>query len=292
MTTHDKKTPLPLSVRSGELEGQVALVTGGGRGIGRATAQVLAAAGARVIITSRSQEELNQTLALMEQEGGRGHAIAADVTNQSSIEHVVQQAEEHVGPLDLLVNNAGSALGFGKIAEVDPKQWWRDVEINVYGSFLSTHAMLPSMLARRRGRIINVVSYLGTVPFPYGSAYSISKTALIRFTETLALETRDQGISAFAIHPGTVLTQLTPQKSPESGSPLLPDQFVEGFRARSVDPPELGANLIAFLATGKADALSGRYISAHDDTRTLIERAEEIQQNNLYTLRLSVSQKG
>ena len=292
MTTHDKKTSLHLSVRSDELEGQVALVTGGGRGIGRAIAQALAAAGATVVITSRSREELNQTLALLEQEGGYARAITADVTHQSSIEQLVQQTEEQVGPIDLLVNNAGSSVGLGKIADVDPKLWWRDVEINVYGSFLCTHAVLPSMLARQRGRIINVASYLGTVPFPYGSAYSVSKTALIRFTETLALETRDQGISAFAIHPGTVLTQLTPQKSSESGSTLLPDQFVEAFRARSVDPPELGAHLIAFLATGKADALSGRYISVHDDTRTLIERAEEIQQNNLYTLRLSVSQKG
>ena len=288
MTTHDRKTHLPLSVRSGELEGQVALVTGGGRGIGRAIAQALAAAGATIVITSRSQEELNQTLALLEQEGGHGRAITADVTNQSSIEHVVQQAEEQSGSIDLLVNNAGSSVGLGKIAEVDPKLWWRDVETNVYGSFLCTHAVLPGMLARQRGRIITVASLLGTVPFPYGSAYSVSKTALIRFTETLALETQGQGISTFAIHPGTVLTQLTPQKSPESGSTLLPDQFVEGFRALSVDPPELGANLIAFLATGKADALSGRYISAHDDTLTLIERAEEIQRNNLYTLRLSV----
>ena len=167
MTTHDKKTSPPLSVHSGELEGQIALVTGGGRGIGRAIARTLATTEATVVITSRSQEELNRTLALLEQEDGHGRAVAADVTHQGSIEQMVRQTEEQMGPIDLLVNNAGSALGFGKIAEVDPRQWWRDVEINVYGSFLCTHAVLPSMLARRRGRIINVASYLGTVPFPF-----------------------------------------------------------------------------------------------------------------------------
>lgn len=292
MTTHNGEAAFPLTVAPGELEGQVALVTGGGRGIGRATAQALAAAGATVVITSRSQEELDQTLRLLEQAGGKGLAIVADVTQQDSIERVVQLAEKQVGPIDLLVNNAGSAGGFGKISEVDPASWWRDLEINVYGTFLVTHAVLPAMLARRRGRIINVASYLGTVPFPYGSAYSVSKTALIRLTETLALEAREQGISTFAIHPGTVLTQLTPQKNPDGSAKLLPDQFVKSFRARSIDPPELGANLIVFLATGKADVLSGRYISAHDDLFAMIQRGEEIQHHNLYTLRLSVDQKG
>lgn len=192
MTIHDSKASFALSVSPGELEGKVALVTGGRRGIGRATAQALAAAGATVVITSRSQEELTQTLTLLEQEGGHGLAIAADVTHQNSIEQGVQQAEEQAGPIDVLVNNAGSAIGFGKIAEVDPKQWWRDMETNVYGSFLTTHTVLSRMLARQCGRIITVASYLGTVPFLYGSAYSVSKTALLRFTETLALETRGQ----------------------------------------------------------------------------------------------------
>jgi NAD(P)-dependent dehydrogenase (short-subunit alcohol dehydrogenase family) len=274
-----------LSVHPGELAGQVALVTGGGRGIGRATAQALAAAGASVVITSRSQIELNQTLALIEKKGGHGLAIVADITDQDAVEQLTQLAEAQWGPVDLLVNNAGSSVGLGRITDVDPKQWWLDVTTSVYGAMLTSHAVLQRMVVRRRGRIINVASRIGTVPFPFFSSYAIGKTALIRFTEALDLEVRDLGICTFAIHPGEVHTQLTPKKDPDG---LLPDKVVENYRQQLHDTPELGASLISFLATGRADALSGCFISAHDDLLAMIERAETIQSNHLQRLRLSV----
>lgn len=283
MTEQIKNNISPLSIRAGELAGQVALVTGGGRGIGRATAQALAAAGASVILTSRSQSELDQTLALVEEEGGHGLAIAADITQQSAIEQLVLQVEAQMGPIDLLINNAGSAVGLGCVAEVDPKQWWIDIETNVYGAMITSHTVLQSMVRRQRGRIINVASRIGIVPFPFVSSYSVSKTALIRFTEALDLEVRDAGIHTFAIHPGEVHTQMTPQKSPDS---LLPDAFVDNYIRGLHDTPELGASLITFLATGKADALSGCFINAHDDLFALIERAKTIQHNNFQKLRL------
>lgn len=285
MTEQTNNNLSMLSVGSGELAGQIALVTGGGRGIGRATAQALATAGASIVITSRSQTELDQTLALIEQAGGRGLAVVADITQQDAVEHLVQQVEAQWGPIDLLINNAGSTTGLGKISDVDPKKWWIDIETSVHGSMLTSHAVLQSMLARQRGRIINVASRIGTVPFPFTSSYSVAKTALIRFTEVLALEVRNQGISTFAIHPGEVPTQITPHKGPDS---ILPDEFIDDYVKQLHDTPELGATLITFLATGKADALSGCFINAHDDLLAMIERAETIQHNHLQRLRLSV----
>jgi NAD(P)-dependent dehydrogenase (short-subunit alcohol dehydrogenase family) len=278
-----------LSVHPGELAGQVALVTGGGRGIGRATAQALATAGATVVITSRSQGELDQTLTLIAQSGGHGYSVVTDVTNQSAVEQAVQQTEAQWGPIDLLINNAATAAGLGKIVDIDPKQWWLDVETSVRGSLLTTHAVLPGMIARQRGRIINVASRQGIVPLALASSYTVAKTAIIRFTEVLSLEVRDQGISTFAIHPGTVPTSLTPHSnSGNDDFQYLPESFFEMFKRASVDSPELGANLITFLATGKADVLSGCYINAHDDLLAMIADAETTQHNDLYKLRLSL----
>jgi NAD(P)-dependent dehydrogenase (short-subunit alcohol dehydrogenase family) len=289
MTNQNNNVSSPLAVHSGELAGQMALVTGGGRGIGRATALALAAAGATVVITSRSQGELDETLTLIEQGGGHGYAIVADIMDQSAVEQAVQQIETQWGPIDLLVNNAGTAAGLGRIVDIDPKQWWLDVETSVQGSLLTTHAVLPGMIARQRGRIINVASRQGIVPFALASSYTVAKTAIIRFTEVLSLEVRDQGISTFAIHPGTVPTSLIPQmNSGSSRFQHLPESFLDKSWQSAIDTPELGANLITFLATGKADVLSGCYINAHDDLLALMANAETSQHNDLYKLRLSL----
>jgi NAD(P)-dependent dehydrogenase (short-subunit alcohol dehydrogenase family) len=272
-----------LLVGPSELAGQVALVTGGGRGIGRATAQALAAAGAQVVITSRSQTELTQTLTLIEQASGNGLAIAADITDQKAVEQLVRQVERQMGPIDILINNAGSSVGLGSITDVDPEQWWIDIKTSVYGAMVTSHSILQSMVVRQRGRIINVASRIGIRPLPFFSSYAVGKTALIRFTEALDLEVRNMGIRTFAIHPGEVYTQLTPQKN--TGN-LLPDELIDTYRKQLHDTPELGARLITFLATGKADALSGCFINAHDDLLAMIEQAETIQHNNLQRLRI------
>ncbi len=143
------------STTNKELAGQVAIVTGGGRGIGRAIAQALAAAGASVAGVARSADQLAETVSSITSANGRAIALTADVMDQSAIEHAVAQTEQQLGPVDLLVNNAGSLVAIGPLWEADPKEWWRDMEINLRGTFLCARAVLPSMVARRHGRIIN-----------------------------------------------------------------------------------------------------------------------------------------
>lgn len=267
-----------------QLHEKVALVTGGGRGLGRAMALALAQAGASVTITARSLEQLQETAMLLEQVGTGVLAVAGDVSDPLSVERVVQQTAQTFGPIDILVNNAGSLTSMGNVWETDPHQWWRDMEINVRGPYLYAHAVLPGMLMRKRGCIINVVSRSGTVAQPAQSAYSVSKTALIRLTETLALETKEAGISVFAIHPGTIPTAMSlhmaafRDRNPQEGA---------AFRALLTDVPEQPANLVVFLATGQADALTGRYISAREDIAYLCQHADQIQQNDLYALRIN-----
>jgi NAD(P)-dependent dehydrogenase (short-subunit alcohol dehydrogenase family) len=175
------------------LLGQVALATGDGRGIGRAVARALAAAGATVAAVARSPDQLAETVALVTARGGHARAYPADVTDRAALTRVVEAVERELGAVDLLVNNAGVGGPTGPTWEADPDEWCRCVEVNLCGPLLSCRLVLPGMVARRHGRVINVASGVGTRPIPHLSAYSASKAALIRLTETLAAEAADHG---------------------------------------------------------------------------------------------------
>lgn len=278
-----------ISAMSAEIDvtGQVAIITGGGRGLGRAYAQALAGSGAAVAVVARSEDQLRETVQLIEGAGGHAIALPADVTDQHAIERVVAQVERQLGPVDLLVNNAGIIWPSDLVWEVNPDQWWRCMDVNLRGSFLCARAVLPGMIARHRGRIINVSSGAGLGPIPYGSAYVVSKTAVIRLTENLAAETREHGVSAFAIHPGTVRTPMTEAVLADPRTQDRLPWFLEFFEEGRDAPPEHAVNLILLLASGRADALSGCFISIHHDVAEMVQRADEIQRDELYTLRLS-----
>ena len=273
-----------------DLAGQVAIVTGGGRGIGRAMAQALANAGAAVAIVARSPEQLAETVALIEEAGGYAIAVTADVTNQQAVEKMANEVEQQLGPVNLLANNAGLLGPVGPTWEVDSGKWWRCMDVNLRGPFLCSRAVLPGMVARHSGRIITTASGAGTEPWPFGAAYAIAKGAAISFSENLAAETKEHGISVFSIHPGFVRTAMT------EGAAASPDDekwcdgmfrtsLAEGYPLECV-LPERAAKLVTFLASGRADALSGRYVSVDDDVAEMISRAYEIQEGGLYALRL------
>jgi NAD(P)-dependent dehydrogenase (short-subunit alcohol dehydrogenase family) len=271
-----------------DLSGQVAVVTGGGRGIGRAIAQELAKAGAAVTVTARSQDQLEETVSLIKQAGGRALAVPADVADRHAVEQVVQETEQRLGPIDLLVNNA-AVIYIEAIWKADPDEWWRTVEINLRGPFLCTRAVLPGMIERRRGRIINVTSGTSTTDTPYGSAYVASKAGLNRFTSSLAREVREHGIVAFTVAPGGINTAMQ-QYLREVPSPewqrLRERARTSATSTPSFLPAERPAQLVAALASGAADALTGRLISVQDDLNDLIRRTEEIIQQDLYTVRV------
>src|SRR4051794_37188952 len=198
--------PVPPNRR---LRGQVALITGGSRGIGRALAMGLAKAGVSVAVVARTQQQVSETVVDITRANGQAAGVAADVTDRRAVEDMAREVEDKLGPVDLLINNAAAVAPLGAVAEVDPEAWWRTQEINVRGPMLCTRILIQGMLARRSGRIINMITGAAMMPIANMSAYLTSKVALIRFTELLALETRDRGICTFAVNPGAVRTDMT-----------------------------------------------------------------------------------
>ncbi|HEY6349524.1 MAG TPA: SDR family oxidoreductase [Candidatus Angelobacter sp.] len=272
-------------MREHSLSGQVGVVTGAARGLGRAFALGLAQAGMSVALIDRRESELKETLQALQSSGGKGMTIAADVSAPDQISGCIKLVEQELGAIDLLVNNAGVAGPAGPTWESEAQAWWQCQEVNLRGPFLGCHAVLPGMIARGKGRIINVASAAGTISVPYLSAYVTSKAALIRFTETLAFEVRPHGVSVFAMHPGAVQTPMNKELLATAGKQWLP-WLEHVFQHGQDQTTEPGASMVVFLASGKADSLSGRLFMVPDDPAELVGRADEIRQRDLYTLRL------
>jgi NAD(P)-dependent dehydrogenase (short-subunit alcohol dehydrogenase family) len=268
------------------LTGQVAIVTGGGRGIGRAIALGLAKAGATVAVVARSEDQLAESVTEITRLGARAISITADVSDPAAVQKMVVEIEGTLGAVNLLVNNAGLAGPIGPTWETDPDDWWRCLEVNLRGPMLCSRAVLPGMIARGGGRIVNVASGAGAFAIPYLGAYVTSKTALIRFTEILALETAPHEVKVFAIEPGTVRTSMAEHALElEEGKQWLP-WFTEVFKRGEDVQPTVAADLVLFLASGRADALSGRFFTIEDDVGDLAERAGDKGLGDLQTLRL------
>jgi len=265
---------------------KVALVTGGGRGLGRAFAIALARKGMSVAVAARSVNELDETVRIIHSEGHGAMAIPADVTLRADVQSMVDTVEETLGPIDLLVNNAGSGPPFGPTWEQDADEWWRTVETNLKGPFLCCNAVLPRMIERKQGRIINVASGAGTRSIPYMSAYVTSKAAVIRFTEVLADEVRTHGISVFAIQPGTVRTAMAEELLRSEACQRWLPWFKSIFDEGRDDQPDAGVELVLYLASGAADTLSGRFFCAPGTPGDIARHADEILARDLHVLRM------
>lgn len=270
---------------SDNLSGQVAIVTGASRGLGRGFAVGLARAGSSVTVVARSEADLTETARLVEAEGQRSIAIVGDVTDPTSVARVIERTEVELGPVDLLVNNAGASPKEMPAWEVDPDEWWHVFEINVRGTFLYTRTVLPGMVARKRGRIINIVSEAGNNPEAELAAYSTSKAALIHFTEAMALAVEAHGVSVLAYHPGIVRSTMTEGLVRDMGGTMgerLKSAFAEG-RDTSV---ERSVEQFMLLASGHGDFLSGRYIMSRQDLGDLLAEANTIIGSDRYRLRV------
>jgi NAD(P)-dependent dehydrogenase (short-subunit alcohol dehydrogenase family) len=275
-----------------DLSGTVALVTGGGRGFGRVVARGLAAAGAAVALTGRTAESLTEAVREIEAADGTALAIPMDVTDPDAVTAGVAEAVAKLGPINLLVNNAGLNGPLGPVWEVDPTFWWHAVEVNLRGVMLCSAAAMPAMVERGAGRVVNIVSHAGVFRWPHMSAYSASKAAVIKLTENQAYEARRHGVTVFAVHPGVLPIGLSEEVFSHRGAPAdsyeakmvawLQRQFDEG----NVVQPEQGAELIVRIATGELDALTGRYLKADDDVAQLLADAAGITAEDRLTLRL------
>jgi 3-oxoacyl-[acyl-carrier protein] reductase len=250
-----------------ELEGQVALVTGGGRGIGANVARELASAGMRVAVSARTREQVD---AVASEIGGL--AVVADVSRSEDVELLVEDVERELGPIDLLVANAGISILEPEGAwNVHTERWWHVHEVNVLGVFLCCRTVIPGMLERGRGRIVIVASGAAYLPGSTSTSYSSSKAAVNRFGETLANQLRGR-IPVFPISPGLVRTEMTDGTFPDD-APWTPD--------------ECAPQLVRALASGRFDRLSGRYLHAeHDPPEELEERIEQVLADDLNVIRL------
>jgi 3-oxoacyl-[acyl-carrier protein] reductase len=258
------------SRRSGvpsELDG-VALVTGGGRGIGRSIAVELAEAGMRVAVSARTRAQVEAVAAQI-----GGLALEADVSRRDDVERMVAEAERELGRIELLVANAGITIWEANAWQLEPADWWHVLEVNVLGVYLCCRAVIPGMLERGRGRIVITGSGAAYLPGSTSTAYAASKAAVWRFGNVLAEQLRPHGIPVFVISPGLVKTAMTA------------DSFSDDA---PWTPPELAPRLVRELASGRLDALTGRYIHAeHDaDLDDLARRADEIVANDLNAIRL------
>ena len=273
------------------LDGSVALVTGGGRGIGRVLALTLAGAGAAVGLIARSHDQLAESLQLIEAAGGVAAAASADLSDPEAAVTAVEKLRHELGPVDMLVNNAGIGGPVGQAWDVQEEDWWRTVEVNLRSVTLCSRLVLPDMVARRRGRIVNLTSQAGVFRWPLSSAYSVSKAAVVKFTENLSYETRRYGIGVFSVHPGIVpiglseaaLDGTAPADSPEGR--LREWVGLQLAAGRGAEPHQV-AELLLRIATGEVDRLSGRHLSVHDDLDTLLGHTEDVLRDDLHLLRV------
>jgi NAD(P)-dependent dehydrogenase (short-subunit alcohol dehydrogenase family) len=241
-----------------------AFVTGGGRGVGAGIARALAGDGWEVVVGARSREQV-ETVA----DEIAGEWAELDVADRDSVERAFSEA----GEVDLLDANAGVGQEHAPSWQIEPAEWWRVYEINVLGVHLCCRAVIPAMLERGQGRIVITGSGAAYLPGGDRTAYPPSKAAVCRYGETLANELAGR-IPVFFFSPGLVRTEMT-----------------EGMGLTSDDvpwtPPELAPELVRKLATGRYDALAGRYLHAeHDDVDELLARIDEVRERDLNAIRL------
>jgi NAD(P)-dependent dehydrogenase (short-subunit alcohol dehydrogenase family) len=270
-TTPREESTVPLRT----LEGQVALITGAGRGIGREIALGLAEEGMHLGVIGRHRETLTDTLRACVKQGVKCVAVAADVTSPGAVREAVRSVERDLGPVGLLVNNAGQIdRAEVPLWEADPQQWWSVVETNLRGPFNMMRAVLPGMVERQRGRVVNLNSGFALRPEWRYSAYATSKAALLRLSDNVAGPLRPHGVTVLDISPGAVATEMT------AGMPMFADMLHWGSIPLLV-------STVADAARGRLDLLHGRFLHlGQDSIPELLEQAGRISESDARTLRL------
>ena len=252
---------------------RVALVTGGRRGLGHEAARALSAAGWSVAVTGRDAGALEEVVAA----GEAALALPGDATDPTAVTEAVRRTAAELGPVDLLVANAGAFAAGGRLWETDPDLWWRDVEVNLRGPALALHATLPAMVARGAGRVVLMGSGFGTVPTAGASAYASSKAGLMRLADSVAAELEGTGVVLVTVSPGMVPTDMT-HGFPAGFLALRPDLAEPTPEAWT--PPEAFVALLLRIAAGELDALHGRFVRARDDL-DLAMAADRLEQGTL-----------
>ena len=250
------------------LNGKVALVTGGGRGIGRAIALRFASEGAAVMLAATRRDTLEATAAEIRNAGGRVATALADVADEAAVKSVVAATLAQLGGLDILVNNAGVGGPTLRVVDMERADWDRTLAVNVTGAFLCSKHAVPHMVARRSGRIVNITSIAGLMGYPLRSPYAVSKWGLIALTRTLAGELGEWGITVNAIAPGAVKGErvegVIKARAAALGRPAADverELFVDPTALKRMVGPDDVAATAAFLASDDAANITGETIS-------------------------------
>lgn len=237
------------------LEGRVAIVTGGGRGIGKAITRRLAGAGAHVAIASRKEDNLRATAGEFKELPGRVVPIACHVGHKSELESLVRETEAQLGPVDILVNNSATNVGQGHALEVTDEMFDKIVDINVKSALRLVRLTVPGMIERGRGSIINIASISGLRPQPEGLLYSFTKAGLIMLTRSWAHEFGPHGVRVNALAPGLIQTDLSAYFWQDEARRR---RLEENQPIRRIGQPEEVAGLALFLASDDASYVTGQ----------------------------------
>ncbi len=271
-----------------KLKDRVAIITGAGRGIGRGIALAFAAEGARLVLVSRTRGQVEDAARQAREAGAEAMALAVDVTQPDQVEGMVKEALARFSRVDILVNNAGILGPVGPLHTNDMRHWADTISTNLVGLALCCHAVAPVMMAQRGGKIINLSGAGVARPSPTLSAYGASKAAVVRLTETLALELKPYNISVNALGPGQIDTSLLDGVVQAGEGMVAPDFLAMVRRTRSGQGASLAnaAALAVWLASSASDGLTGRLVSAtQDDWRNLGPQVPKIMSSDSHTLR-------
>jgi NAD(P)-dependent dehydrogenase (short-subunit alcohol dehydrogenase family) len=254
---------LPNTVKGGTHTGRVALVTGAGRGIGAATARLLASEGAAVALAARTEGEIISVAREISYLGDTAIPLRVDVADEDSVSSCFERVRAELGDVTILVNNAGTPGVPLPVAATKPESWRRAFNINVTGAFLCAREALPAMVSANWGRIVNVSSAAARHPVAGMAAYGASKAALDQLTRVLALEGEPYGISVTGVYPGVIDTRMQ-EESRSFGQDLIGKQLHRMFQGykdyNMLRPPEEPAELISYLCTPAARRLNGHII--------------------------------
>lgn len=249
------------------LQGRVAIITGGGRGIGEAVALQFAQAGAKLVIASRTADELEHVAERCRSLGAECVSCVTDVSDFTAVNRLIDFALQRWNRIDILVNAAGVYGPIGLLQDVDMRDWTTALQTNLMGTVYACHAVLPAMIAQGAGNIINFSGGGATGPLPRFSAYGVSKAAIVRLTETLAQEVSRHGIRVNAVAPGAVDTKLQDEviKAGAQAGDLYTRMLAMRESGTGSTPIDVPASLALFLASDASAGLTGRLISAPND---------------------------
>lgn len=253
-----------------ELKDKVAVITGAGRGLGRAVALTMSRQGANVAIISRSLNELKMVEEEIAGEGGNALIMQGDISRPDDVVEMVNRTMTRFGRIDILVNNA-AVIGPARFVEdTDAVAWEKTIAINLHGVFYCVHAIVPIMGRQGRGKIISITSGLGQMPFPRFCAYSVSKAGIIQLTRSLSEELKDMNIHVNAIDPGVMDTGMQEHvraMGPEALGRVVYRHFVEYKEKGLLKDPSEVAQLAVYLASAEADHLTGYYETLNEYQR-------------------------